>query len=75
MCGYLLRILVYWYGTQTMCVCWGNHISNEFQVCNGVRQGGILSLRLFAIYIDDLSGHSMGSRTLCQTIYRTGTPG
>ena len=54
-CGYLLRILVYWYETQTMCVRWGNHISNEFQVSNGVRQGGILSPRLFAVYIDDLS--------------------
>ena len=50
-CGYLLRILVYWYETQTMCVRWGNHISNDFQVSNGVRQGGILSPRLFAIYI------------------------
>ena len=50
-CGYLLRILVYWYETQTMCVRWGNHISNDFQVSNGVRQGRILSPRLFAIYI------------------------
>ena len=54
-CGYLLRILVYWYETQTMCVRWGNLISDSFTVSNGVRQGGILSPRLFAIYIDDLS--------------------
>ena len=54
-CGYLLRILVYWYETQTMCVRWGNNISEDFKVSNGVRQGGILSPRLFAIYIDDLS--------------------
>ena len=54
-CGYLLRILVYWYETQTMCVRWGNNVSDEFTVSNGVRQGGILSPRLFSIYIDDLS--------------------
>ena len=28
-CGYLLRILVYWYETQTMCVRWGNLISER----------------------------------------------
>ena len=43
------------YETQTMCVRWGNLVSESFTVSNGVRQGGILSPRLFAIYIDDLS--------------------
>ncbi len=42
-CGYLLRILVYWDETQTMCVRWRNNISEDFKVSNGVRQGGILS--------------------------------
>ena len=54
-CGYLLRILVYWYESQTMCVRWGNLISESFTVSNGVRQGGILSPRFFSVYMDDLS--------------------
>ena len=54
-CGYLLRIIIYWYGTQTMCVRWGNLTSESFSVSNGVRQGGILSPRFFNIYFEDLS--------------------
>ena len=53
--SYLLRILVYWYENQTMCVRWGKLVSDPFTVSNGVRQGGILSPRFFSIYMDDLS--------------------
>ena len=46
--GYILRILVYWYKNQDMCIRWGDAYSAKFKVTNGVRQGGI-------IYVDELS--------------------
>ena len=52
---YLVMILGYWYPKQEMTVSWGACISYSFEVTNGVRQGGILSLQLFNIYIDGLS--------------------
>ncbi len=51
----LVRILAYWYRNQTFCVKWGNITSSYFYVSNGVRQGGILSPYLFALYVNDLS--------------------
>ena len=52
---YLVKILCYWYQHQEMVVQWGSCLSNVFFVANGVRQGEILSLMLFIIYIDGLS--------------------
>ena len=37
------------------CSTWAHVLTNPFSICNGVRQGGILSPFLFAMYIDDLS--------------------
>ena len=51
----IVRITEFWYQTQTMCVKWGKVNSAYFNVSNGLRQGWILSPKLFAIYIDDLS--------------------
>ena len=51
----IIRILVFWYCTQSFCTMWGGQISRCFTVTNGVRQGGILSPLLFSVYMDDLS--------------------
>ena len=53
--GYIIRIMMYWYASQTMYVRWSGILSLGFHVANGVRQGGILSPYLFNVYIDDLS--------------------
>ena len=52
---YIIRILMYWYVNQRVCVRWGSCFSDFFHVRNGVRQGGILSPLLFNVYNDDLS--------------------
>ena len=33
---------------------WGSCISHEFRVLSGVRQGGVISPHIFAVYLDDL---------------------
>ena len=52
---YLIRILIFWYANQTMCIRWGSKTSEKFNVTNGVRQGSILSPHRFKIYVDCLS--------------------
>ena len=51
----IVRILMFWYSKQEICIKWGNETSTCFTITNGVRQGGILSPTLFSIYMDDLS--------------------
>jgi len=38
-----------------MQVKWGTNYSSPFAVTNGIRQGGVLSPYLFAVYLDELS--------------------
>ena len=62
----LVRILLFWYTKQTMCVKWGNCMSDYFYVSNGVRQRGILSPKLYSVYVDDLSDYLVKSQCGCQ---------
>ena len=50
-----VRLLIFWYCSQTMCIKWASNLSPFFCVTNGVRQGGIMSPLLFNVYMDDLS--------------------
>ena len=75
--GYIVRLLIYWYSNQTMCIRWSGKLSEHFGVTNGVRQGGILSPYLFNIYMDDLTialnkcntGCVIGSTTINHLMY------
>ena len=40
---------------QQVCIKWGKCYSNYFTICNGVRQGGILSPMLFTLYVNQLT--------------------
>jgi len=51
----IVRLLLSWYRQQTMQVKWDTNYSTPFTVTNGVRQGGVLSPHLFAVYLDELS--------------------
>ena len=74
---FLVKILCFWYQQQSMYVRWGSTISTKFKVTNGVRQGGVLSPRLFNLYIDGLStilnrcqiGGSIGGKRINHMLY------
>ena len=59
----IVRMLIFWHSKQEMCIKWGQATSDYFTISNGVRQGGILSLRLFAVYVDDLSKQLIDARS------------
>ena len=48
-----MSVLEHWFSISATCVRWRDRFSEFFSVACGVRQGGVLSPYLFAIYIDD----------------------
>ena len=50
----LIKVLVCWYHKCTAVVRWNEGTSRLLNIFAGVRQGGILSPLLFAVYIDDI---------------------
>ena len=61
----VIRMMMFWYNTQEFFVRWCNSVSSSFTVCNGVRQGGVLSPYLYNVFVDDLSARLTKSRIGC----------
>jgi len=50
----LLLVLENWFQLGVTCVKWCNVVSDFFELTCGIRQGGVLSPYLFAVYIDSV---------------------
>jgi len=50
----ILNILEQWFIISVTCVKWNGHVSHFFRLFTGVRQGGVLSPFLFAIFTDNV---------------------
>ena len=64
-CPVLCRFLALQYSLQKCQVKWSNSYSKDFNVSNGVKQGGVLSPVLFTIYMDELLGRLRDSGVGC----------
>jgi hypothetical protein len=64
-CSLYARLLIYMYTRLKLRVRWNGKFSEMFKVCNGVKQGGILSPILFCIYIDVLLDRLKHARVGC----------
>ena len=49
-----LRLILKMYKDQKASVCWNGNNSDTFGIRNGVKKEGVLSARLFCVYIDDI---------------------
>ena len=71
----LLYILEQWFISGSTCVKWGSFVSEFFDLRSGVRQGGVLSPYLFAVYIDNVfecvsdSGLGCSFKRYCMSIF------
>jgi len=70
----LLKLLERWFSLSMTCVKWNDIYSSYFTMSCGIRQGGVLSPCLFAIYIDSLvskvqsCGYGCYMRQICVSI-------
>ena len=54
-----------WYSKCSVVVRWENSLSDSFMIPVGVRQGGVLSPILFALYINDIVSALYNSKLDC----------
>ena len=61
-----VNVIKHWYSNQIVKVRYGNKFSEDWKVCNGVRQGGVLSGLLFNIYIDTMLDKISNAKVGCE---------
>jgi hypothetical protein len=61
----LLNLLENWFSLGETCIKWGSYYSNFFRLSCGIKQGGVLSPHLFAVYIDSISSKVQQCGTGC----------
>ena len=61
----IVKMLIFWHSKQELCTKWGQATPGYFTISNVVRQRSILSPRLFAVYVDDLSKQLIDARSGC----------
>jgi hypothetical protein len=65
----LLTILETWFKVTVTCVKWKDNFSCFFRLNVGVRQGGVLSPLLFAMFIDDLVSRVKSTNAGCYSSF------
>ena len=51
---FFLKLIMYWYLNMKSRVHWEAEFSDYFDVLTGIKQGGVLSPRIFTLYVDCL---------------------
>ena len=49
-----INLIIYWYLNLSSCCRWNDAYSKYFRVTTGTKQGGVLSPKIFTLYMDDL---------------------
>jgi hypothetical protein len=62
----LLKVLELWFTSSATCVKWGTFLSSFYRLSCRVRQGGVLSPYLFAVYLDSVIEKVKNSKSGCQ---------
>jgi hypothetical protein len=61
----IINMLRCWYEKVNSAVRWGTEVSKHVKLSAGVRQGGVLSPFLFAVYVNDVLSHLADSKLGC----------